>query len=44
LNRRGFDDPGAKFRGWRRRVTGHGDSTTVRDEIVHYEDWVARGS
>ncbi len=23
--------------------TGHGDSTTVGDEIVHYDDWVARG-
>lgn len=23
--------------------TGHGDSTTVGDEIVHYEEWVARG-
>ena len=23
--------------------TGHGDSTTVRDEIIHYEEWVARG-
>lgn len=22
---------------------GHGDSTTVGDEIVHYEHWVARG-
>ena len=22
---------------------GHGDSTTVGDEIVHYEEWVARG-
>ena len=22
---------------------GHGDSTTVGDEIVHYEQWVARG-
>ncbi|HYB35996.1 MAG TPA: MBL fold metallo-hydrolase [Mycobacterium sp.] len=22
--------------------TGHGDSTTVGDEIVHYDDWVAR--
>lgn len=23
--------------------TGHGDSTTIGDEIVHYDDWVARG-
>jgi glyoxylase-like metal-dependent hydrolase (beta-lactamase superfamily II) len=23
--------------------TGHGESTTVGDEIVHYEEWVARG-
>lgn len=23
--------------------TGHGDSTTIADEIVHYEEWVARG-
>ena len=23
--------------------TGHGDSTSVGDEIVHYEEWVARG-
>jgi glyoxylase-like metal-dependent hydrolase (beta-lactamase superfamily II) len=23
--------------------TGHGDSTTVGDEIVHYEEWAARG-
>jgi glyoxylase-like metal-dependent hydrolase (beta-lactamase superfamily II) len=23
--------------------TGHGDSTTIGDEIVHYQDWVARG-
>src|SRR5580693_8023589 len=23
--------------------TGHGDSTTVGDEIVNYEEWVARG-
>ena len=23
--------------------TGHGDSTTTGDEIVHYEEWVARG-
>jgi glyoxylase-like metal-dependent hydrolase (beta-lactamase superfamily II) len=23
--------------------TGHGDDTTVGDEIVHYEEWVARG-
>ncbi|COX33386.1 metallo-beta-lactamase [Mycobacterium tuberculosis] len=21
----------------------HGDSTTIGDEIVHYEEWVARG-
>ena len=26
-----------------RRHTGHGDSTTIGDEIVHYEEWVARG-
>lgn len=24
--------------------TGHGDSTTIGDEVVHYDDWVARGS
>ncbi|MDP9167339.1 MAG: MBL fold metallo-hydrolase [Actinomycetota bacterium] len=24
--------------------TGHGDTTTVGDEIVHYDDWVTRGS
>ncbi len=24
-------------------LTGHGDSTTIGDEIVHYEEWVARG-
>lgn len=24
--------------------TGHGDTTTIGDEIVHYDDWVARGS
>jgi len=24
--------------------TGHGDSTTIGDEIVHYDEWVARGS
>ena len=24
--------------------TGHGDSTTVGDEIVHYDEWVSRGS
>jgi len=23
--------------------TGHGDSTTIGEEIVHYEEWVARG-
>ena len=23
--------------------TGHGDSTTIGNEIVHYEEWVARG-
>jgi glyoxylase-like metal-dependent hydrolase (beta-lactamase superfamily II) len=23
--------------------TGHGDSTIIGDEIVHYEEWVARG-
>ncbi|OBG44142.1 Zn-dependent hydrolase [Mycobacterium alsense] len=23
--------------------TGHGESTTVGEEIVHYEEWVARG-
>ncbi|MFV0495655.1 MBL fold metallo-hydrolase [Mycobacterium sp.] len=23
--------------------TGHGDSTTIGEEIVHYEQWVARG-
>nr|WP_128618060.1 MBL fold metallo-hydrolase [Mycobacterium lepraemurium] len=23
--------------------TGHGDSTTIGDGIVHYEEWVARG-
>ncbi|KZS57575.1 MBL fold metallo-hydrolase [Mycobacterium ostraviense] len=23
--------------------TGHGDSTTIGDEIIHYEQWVARG-
>ena len=23
--------------------TGHGDSTRIGDEIVHYEEWVARG-
>ena len=22
---------------------GHGDSTTIGDEIVHYDEWVARG-
>lgn len=24
--------------------TGHGDTTTVGDEIVHYDEWVAKGS
>lgn len=24
--------------------TGHGDTTTIDDEIVHYDEWVARGS
>ena len=23
--------------------TGHGDSTTIGDEIVHYQEWVTRG-
>ncbi len=23
--------------------TGHGDSTTIGDEIIHYEEWLARG-
>jgi glyoxylase-like metal-dependent hydrolase (beta-lactamase superfamily II) len=23
--------------------TGHGDSTTIGDEIAHYDHWVARG-
>lgn len=23
--------------------TGHGDTTTIGDEIIHYDDWVARG-
>ncbi len=23
--------------------TGHGGTTTIGDEIVHYDDWVARG-
>jgi glyoxylase-like metal-dependent hydrolase (beta-lactamase superfamily II) len=23
--------------------TGHGDSTTIGDELIHYEEWVARG-
>ncbi|WP_135456073.1 MBL fold metallo-hydrolase [Mycobacterium sp. DL99] len=23
--------------------TGHGDTTTIGDEIVHYDDWVVRG-
>ncbi|MEX3649290.1 MBL fold metallo-hydrolase, partial [Mycolicibacterium porcinum] len=22
---------------------GHGDTTTIGDEIVHYDEWVARG-
>ncbi|MEX3647092.1 MBL fold metallo-hydrolase, partial [Mycolicibacterium porcinum] len=22
---------------------GHGDTTTIDDEIVHYDEWVARG-
>jgi hypothetical protein len=24
--------------------TGHGDTTTVGDEIIHYDEWVAHGS
>jgi glyoxylase-like metal-dependent hydrolase (beta-lactamase superfamily II) len=24
--------------------TGHGDTTTIGDEIVHYDEWVKRGS
>jgi len=24
--------------------TGHGDTTVIGDEIVHYDEWVARGS
>ena len=24
--------------------TGHGDTTTIGDEIVHYDDWVTKGS
>ena len=24
--------------------TGHGDSTVIGDEIVHYDEWVARGN
>ncbi|BBY30639.1 MBL fold metallo-hydrolase [Mycolicibacterium sediminis] len=24
--------------------TGHGDTTTIGDELVHYDEWVARGS
>jgi glyoxylase-like metal-dependent hydrolase (beta-lactamase superfamily II) len=24
--------------------TGHGDTTTVGDELVHYDEWVARGN
>jgi hypothetical protein len=23
--------------------TGHGDTTTIGDETVHYDEWVARG-
>ena len=23
--------------------TGHGDTTTIGDELVHYDDWLARG-
>ena len=23
--------------------TGHGDTTTIGDEIVHYDEWVAKG-
>ena len=23
--------------------TGHGDSTTIGDEIIHYDEWVIRG-
>ncbi|WP_193048482.1 MBL fold metallo-hydrolase [Mycolicibacterium baixiangningiae] len=23
--------------------TGHGDTTTIGDEIIHYDDWVTRG-
>jgi glyoxylase-like metal-dependent hydrolase (beta-lactamase superfamily II) len=23
--------------------TGHGDTTTISEELVHYDDWVARG-
>lgn len=23
--------------------TGHGDTTTIGDEIIHYDEWVARG-
>jgi glyoxylase-like metal-dependent hydrolase (beta-lactamase superfamily II) len=23
--------------------TGHGDTTSIGDEIVHYDDWAARG-
>ena len=23
--------------------TGHGDTTNIGDEIVHYDEWVARG-
>jgi len=23
--------------------TGHGDSTSIGDELVHYDEWVARG-
>lgn len=25
-------------------LTGHGDSTTVGDEIIHYDEWVIRGA
>jgi hypothetical protein len=24
--------------------TGHGDTTTIGDELVNYDDWVKRGS
>jgi hypothetical protein len=23
--------------------TGHGDTTKIGDELVHYDEWVARG-